>query len=565
MPTLDWIGKNAVANHHNEVPYRLIHCDGNLSAGDAASGNLLVQGDNLEALKALLPYYRGQVKCIYIDPPYNTGNENWVYNDNVNSPEIRAWLDKVVGKEGEDLSRHDKWLCMMYPRLKLLKKFLRDDGVIFVSIDDNELGNLLQSLREIFQFNHLATLVWVNEGNINNQAKIKNNHEYILCFAKSKDRFQFPRLIDPNIEESSKLANKYIENTVVKNGFKNPISDIHLPVGFPANFKQGVIQPINKEDVWPKFSQPIQVHNFCLATATSVRSGWSSKALCEAFIENQFNDVIDRKGQWTRFFLTEGGAIYSQKDRTDFQSHVLSVLHNMGSVQGSADELEGMQIHFPYPKPKKLLCYLFKILNLNNDLILDSFAGSGTTGHAVLDLNKQDGGNRKFILVEMDKNISKDVTAQRLTKIIDGYNKGGDPSKPVAGLGGGFRFCKLGDPLFDEMGYISTSVSFSDLAAHVFFVETGTPIPARASSASPLIGTFNNVAIYLLFAPASLGQQNIDIGNVLTPKILDDMLASRNASDTSFVIYAEGCTVSEDRLKAANVTFKQIPYTVAGA
>ena len=142
MPTLDWIGKKAVINHHRQVPYRLLHCDDQLSAGDRNAGNLLVQGDNLEALKALLPYYAGQVKCIYIDPPYNTGNEGWVYNDNVNSPEIRKWLGAVVGKEAEDLSRHDKWLSMMYPRLSLLREFLREDGAIFVSIDDNEVQNL---------------------------------------------------------------------------------------------------------------------------------------------------------------------------------------------------------------------------------------------------------------------------------------------------------------------------------------------------------------------------------------------------------------------------------------
>ncbi len=134
MPSLNWIGKEAVEHHHKEVPYRLVHCDGDLSAGDSDAGNLLVQGDNLEALKALLPYYAGEVKCIYIDPPYNTGNEGWIYNDNVSSPEMRAWLGQVVGKEAEDLSRHDKWLCMMYPRLRLLRDFLREDGVVAVSI-----------------------------------------------------------------------------------------------------------------------------------------------------------------------------------------------------------------------------------------------------------------------------------------------------------------------------------------------------------------------------------------------------------------------------------------------
>ncbi len=150
MPTLDWIGKKAVLKHHWQVPYRLLHCDASLSAGDADAGNLLVQGDNLEALKAPLPYYAGKVKCIYIDPPYNTGNEKWVYNDAVNSPEMRNWLGKVVGAEAEDLSRHDKWLCMMYPRLTLLREFLTEDGAIFISIDDNEVQNLRALMDEVF-------------------------------------------------------------------------------------------------------------------------------------------------------------------------------------------------------------------------------------------------------------------------------------------------------------------------------------------------------------------------------------------------------------------------------
>ena len=162
MPTLNWIGKPAVVNHHREVPYHLLKCDKSLSVGDPGSGNLLVQGDNLVALKALLPYYAGKVKCIYIDPPYNTGNENWVYNDNVNSPEIRRWLGKVVGAEAEDLSRHDKWLCMMYPRLMVLRDFLREDGLIFVSIDDNEQAHLTMLMNEVFGSpNHIETLVCI--------------------------------------------------------------------------------------------------------------------------------------------------------------------------------------------------------------------------------------------------------------------------------------------------------------------------------------------------------------------------------------------------------------------
>src|SRR5512142_1770786 len=140
MPTLDWIGKKAVVEHHKQVPFHLLRCNDSLSVGEPGSGNLLVQGDNLLALKALLPYYAGQVKCIYIDPPYNTGNENWVYNDNVNSPIIKNWLGKTVGGEGEPRDRHDRWLCMMYPLLLLLKRFLRPDGSIWISMDDSEIA-----------------------------------------------------------------------------------------------------------------------------------------------------------------------------------------------------------------------------------------------------------------------------------------------------------------------------------------------------------------------------------------------------------------------------------------
>lgn len=186
MPTLDWIGKRAVVNHHREVPYRLIHCDKDKSVGDPDAGNLLVQGDNLEALKALLPYYAGKVKCIYIDPPYNTGNEGWVYNDNVNSPEMRAWLGSVVGKEAEDLSRHDKWLCMMYPRLRLLKELLSKDGSIFISIDDNEAHNLIQVMNEIFgRSNFVANIIWQKRTSRENRSAIGDSHDFIVLYAAS--------------------------------------------------------------------------------------------------------------------------------------------------------------------------------------------------------------------------------------------------------------------------------------------------------------------------------------------------------------------------------------------
>ncbi|HKZ85550.1 MAG TPA: site-specific DNA-methyltransferase [Anaerolineae bacterium] len=186
MPTLDWIGRSAVVEHHKQVPFRLLKCDPKLSHGDAESGNLLIQGDNLEALKALLPYYAGQVKCIYIDPPYNTGNENWIYNDNVNSAHMREWLGKVVGGEGEDLSRHDKWLCMMYPRFTLLWQLLSNEGVIFISIDDTEVSHLRLILDEIFgEKNFIANIVWQKKQSPQNDAiNLSDMHDHILVYAK---------------------------------------------------------------------------------------------------------------------------------------------------------------------------------------------------------------------------------------------------------------------------------------------------------------------------------------------------------------------------------------------
>ena len=196
MPTLDWIGKKAVVKHHKDVPYRLLEPVAEFSHGDPDSGNLIVQGDNLHALKALLPRYTGKVKCIYIDPPYNTGNEGWVYNDNVNSPEINKWLGEVVGKEAEDLSRHDKWLCMMYPRLLLLKQFLGEDGAIFISIDDNESAKLRLLMDEIFGGNNfISTVCWIKRVSPANDAKFfSSDTESVMIYAKKASSWKLKRL-----------------------------------------------------------------------------------------------------------------------------------------------------------------------------------------------------------------------------------------------------------------------------------------------------------------------------------------------------------------------------------
>ena len=221
MPTLEWIGKSKVINHHQEVPFRVLerrysYDEQGQHEEDNGSENMIIRGDNLDALKALLPRYEGRVKCIYIDPPYNTGNEGWVYNDNVNDPKIKKWLGEVVGKEGEDLTRHDKWLCMMYPRLKLLQRLLAEDGAIFISIDDNEQANLKQICDEIFgKSNFLETIIWDKKAGAKGvppRSMLVNVHEYILVYSKNSN-FQF-------VGE---------QRTAEADGFSNPDNDPRGP------------------------------------------------------------------------------------------------------------------------------------------------------------------------------------------------------------------------------------------------------------------------------------------------------------------------------------------------
>lgn len=536
MPTLDWIGKQAVVNHHREVPYRLIHCDGALSAGDAEAGNLLVQGDNLAALRALLPYYAGKVKCIYIDPPYNTGNEGWVYNDNVNSPEMRAWLGQVVGKEAEDLSRHDKWLCMMYPRLRLLREFLRDDGVIAVSIDENEEHRLRIMIEEIFgQRAFVCELVWKARqfNDARSLTGVSKDHEKILIFERTAGSNYFaglPRDMEKFQNPDNDPKGPWMSRSILGLADAKARPNLHFPISDPATG-------------WV-FHPP-------------ANTGWRYASDTVAEKIEQGLIIFPKKPDGR-----PRERIYAERmeGKTINFPSIIDDIFTADGTREIRDIFGGAQ--FSFPKPSQLVFKLLSQLTGPNDLVLDSFAGSGTTGHAVLDLNKQDGGNRQFILVEMDEGIAANVTAERLRRVISGYDKGGDATKPVAGLGGGFRFCRLGVPLFDEYGDIAEEVTFPDLAAHIFFSETGVPIPARAGS--ELLGIHQGRAVYLLFDAAHAGAAREAAGNVLTPDRLTNLPAPPQGFEGTRVVYAEGCTVSADRLKAAGVVFKQIPYQVEG-
>jgi len=527
MPTLSWIGKEAVENHHNEVPFRLLKRNNKLSVGEADSGNLLVQGDNLEALKALLPYYAGQVKCIYIDPPYNTGNENWIYNDNVNSPEMKDWLGKVVGREGEDLSRSDKWLCMMYPRLSLLRQFLKEDGAIFVSIDDDEGHYLKVILDDIFGANNfVCSFIWEKKHTRANDAKyISDNHDYLLFYAKSIENLKINRL--PRTEDANSR-------------FKNPDND---PRG-----------------VW--ISQPLQVKTPSDAYIYEIETPSGRKVVPPngrswAFGKERLKELI--KDNRIYFGANGNNVPRMKKFLTEVKELVPLTIWNrkeVGDNQEAKTELKNIlsELSFDNPKPTRLIERIIQLSTSKVDIILDSFAGSGTTGHAVLNMNKRDKGNRRFILVEMMPDICNKITYNRLKYVIEGYSFN---NTNVEGIGGGFSYSELGQTLFSAEGQIRDEVSYNDLARHIYFCETGEPLPKTTRDNSPLLGIHKEVGIYLLYN-GILKDKTINGGNVLTSKILAELPKHEGKK----VIYGTACKLSEKRLRSEQIVFKQTPYEI---
>jgi adenine-specific DNA-methyltransferase len=543
MPTLNWIGKDKVVNHHLEVPFKVLEHSYGFDNGvqtdkETKSGNKIIHGDNLEALKALLPEYEGKIKCTYIDPPYNTGNEGWKYNDNVSHPKIKKWLGETVGKEGDDLTRHDKWLCMMYPRLKLLHKLLSNDGLIFISIDDNEYQNLKYICDEIFGRNNFITnFTWRTDGNFDNQAKIKINHEYILCYSKNIDFFEYPKVVDPNISIDSKLFKTEIRNTIVKNGPKNPISDVKLPIGFPCDIESGVIKKRNNS--WPHYESDAKIEDYKLTNEVIVKSGWSSIGIFEAFIKNEFNSVKDSKNQETTFTISKTGAIENIKSRSQ-ASHVVSSLFNMGSTQNMSSELKKMGIDFDYPKSINLIQYLISIVNGENFIVLDSFAGSGTTAQAVLNLNDIDGKNRKFIIIELMDYVES-ITSERIKKVISGYSD-------VKGKGGCFDFYKLEQSLFNDDGNLNENVDVDKIRNYVYYTETKNVLNKKKHLDNKyFLDKNNDTSYYFLYEPSE------------TTTLNHAFLATMKTKAEQYIIYADNVSLDEIFMTTHNIIFKKIP------
>lgn len=520
MPQFTWIGKDKVEHHDKDLPFRVLKPNKELSVGE--SENLLIEGDNLEALKALMPFYYNKVKCVYIDPPYNTGNEKWIYNDKVNAPQIKAWLNKVVGAEGEDLCRHDKWLCMMYPRLKLLRELLAEDGVIFVSIDDNEQSNLKQIMDEIFgEQNFVVNIIWQKKYAASNDAKyFSDNHDFILCYVKNKNENGWIRNLLPRTEKQNSLY-KYDSND--GKGLWRP--DNLTVKTYSANYDYPITNPVTGKEYLP----------------TNGRSWMTNKNTIEKWI-----------AEGRVFFGKDGkGAPQLKRYLNEVQQGTVPLTIWTYDEVGHTDEArkELKQIFkeekspFQTPKPTRLMKRIIQLATNKEGIILDSFAGSGTTGQAVLELNKDDGGNRKFILVELENDIARNVTAKRLHKVIQGYEGAMFPK----GTGQGLQYLDLNGELFDNGGFINPNAQYEDLASYIYFTETHSYLDLTAIKNSYL-GSMGQSHYFLLFSSKDK--------NILDDKTVKPMLTQ----DGTKVIYADKCLLDEEFCLKNNIIFKQIPY-----
>ncbi len=578
MPTLNWIGKEAVINHHLDVPFRLLKDLPELGCGDSGSGNLIVEGDNLVALKALLPYYKGKVKCICIDPPYNTGNEGWAYNDNVNSPAIKKWLGETVGKEGETLDRHDRWLCMMYPRLSLLREFLSEDGSIWVFLDDNEIHALRYVMDEIFGGqNFVATVIWQKKYAVSNDHKtIAPMHDYIAVYQRV-DKFR--RNLLPRTEDNDKQY-KFSDD---KGVFRVSDYTCNKTADERPNLFYAIKNPKTGVEIWPKRTRVWGYSRDVFDKHQEDGLIWwgkEGKAGVPAF--KRYRDSL-RGG---------GGTVPPTLWTHEFADHTDGAKKELRDVFGTEASLD-----FFTPKPTRLIGRILQIATNPGDLVLDSFGGSGTTAHAVLKMNaaqkgsagtpariENNGGeaatnkeadksvrapvgapleDRRFILVELEPKIARDITRERVKRVAEGYTNA--KGEKVPGLGGGFRYVTLGDELFDQHGRINEDkVRFADLARHVYFSETGEPLQERMKDEGgrmkkmwPLLGIHHGRAVYLLYN-GILNDKSVDGGNVLTSATL----AHLPAHDGPKVVYAAGCRFSKTRLEREGITFKQTPYAI---
>lgn len=482
---LNWPGKREALLTANAPIAKTLRPCREESVNFDTTQNLFIEGDNLDALKLLQEYYLGKVKMIYIDPPYNTGKD-FIYKDDF-AEDVEGYLTRTNQKDEsggrlvanvESNGRmHSDWLSMMYSRLRIARNLLQDDGAIFISINHKELGNIRKIADEIFgEDNMLCMFAWRTDGNFDNQAKFKYCHEYILAYAKQETAFLHPLVVDPGTPAESKIFRPEIRNTIVKNGPKNPPSEITLPIGFPAAFDSGTVSV--RTDSWPHVREEITVKAGKLTHRAKVYSGWSSKELLEDFIRNKCQSIFDGKGQETVFEITSSGAIEAVKVRGE-PSHVISMLSGFGGPQKATAELMDLGVPFDdYPKPIELIKYLFSMVRDKNFIAVDFFSGSATTAHAILKLNAEDGGGRRFIMVQLPEPCGNSTQAyQAGYKTIAEIGKDRIRNAGKKMLGGechegwnkdiGFRVLKIDSSNMTDVHYNPDAIIQDDLFAQV--------------------------------------------------------------------------------------------------
>lgn len=545
MPTLDFKGKPFVYSHHLSVPFRELKIDAGKSlpgdGGPSLDDNLIIHGDNLHALKALLPKYAGKVDVIYIDPPYNTGNEGWAYNDNVNSPLMKEWLGDVV--DGDDLERHDKWLCMMWPRLVLLRELLSEKGTIWISCDDNEVDHLSQIVSEIFGRDNLAArVIWQKKYSRQNDSKLfSTSHDYIFCLSKNLSEWS------PNkIERSEKQ----------KKGYSNPDND-------PRGDWQSVVYTCSKtRSERPNLYYPItnpKTKNTVLPNENRVW-GYEESTHLRHVAENRlwWGKNQDYEKPRLKSFLNKAG--------NGIVPDTLWMREDVGDNQDAKREVQTIFSEdadaFATPKPTKLIERIIHIAGNENSIILDSFAGSGTTAHAVQALNAEDGGKRKFILVETE-GYADNITAERVRRVIKGVPNAKDEALKN-GLGGSFTYCDLGDPINMEsfFGGSDSMPAYDQLASYIAYTATGEALgkPPKKPAKDWFIGEVGGVRLYLIYKPNSAFMKGhnaaLDMDTVKT------IAAGNKTGKPSYVFAAAKYMGQNELTRDYDMTFCQLPYAI---
>lgn len=559
MPSLQFKGKTFVDNHHLSVPFHELRPVAGKGTGKTASlhDNLVIHGDNLAALKALLPTYHNKVKCIYVDPPYNTGNEGWAYNDNVNSPMMQDWLGKTVDRD--DLTRHDKWCCMMLPRLKLLRELLRDDGVIFASIDDNEVHNLRSLMDEVFgDENFVGMIAWRNVTD-NNPTNISIEHEYIVCYAVSKERLD-------SVWQSSMTPVKKMLIEIGREFVRDYSDDRARKAAYTQWYRQ------HKAELGPldryKYIDDNGVYTGSQSVHNPGREGYrydivhpvTGKPCKQPLMGYRFPwDTMQRLLQEDRilFGKDEDKIIEIKLYLDDYKAKLPSVIEldtRLGSYE-IKDIFMPSKRAFEFPKPSQLIREIVSFAADTDSIVLDSFAGSGTTAHAVLALNQEDGGNRRFVLIECE-DYADSITAERVRRVIKGVPSAKDASLK-AGLGGSFSYFELGSPMQQESLLSGRDLpDYEALAGYVFFTATGEQFdPRKINRETGLIGRSRRGDVYLIYEPDR--EQIKDLA--LT---LDFARSLPKPRGTNRLVFAPTKYLDQEFLDLYRITFCQLPFQI---